>query len=79
MALESAVHCLNFEAGCFFMDRMPFLSSNLPNDSSRGRTAGHSLTSYPRHRLLVLALNYHVMILANSHLGFGIPQAVTLN
>src|SRR5260221_2939756 len=30
-----------------FMDRMPFLSSNLPNDSSRGRTAGHSLKSYP--------------------------------
>src|SRR5260221_330369 len=29
------------------MDRMPFLSSNLPNGSSRGRTAGHSLTSYP--------------------------------
>src|SRR5260221_310829 len=27
------------------MDRMPFLSSNLHNDSSRGRTAGHSLTS----------------------------------
>src|SRR5260221_11295867 len=29
------------------MDRMPFLSSNLPNDSGRGRTARHSLTSYP--------------------------------
>src|SRR5260221_4784023 len=47
MALESTVHCLNFEAGFFFMDRMPFLSSNLPTDSSRGRTAGHSLMSYP--------------------------------
>src|SRR6266536_2392815 len=34
---ESAVQCLNFEAG-FFMDRM---ADALPDDSSRGWTAGH--------------------------------------